>query len=235
MRDSGGEYRHLGKKPSTVLYQYSGHKSLSRDNSAGNLIRSGYVSMTGATLLELLVSLLSLSAILLLAGSGLIHVLRADQTSQTEIEQEQEVSRALTFIANDVRESQQVASSAPGGWLTPSGYTPVLYLRKPPDFAEPDVIYYTQTSGADGEGWQGPNVIYRSTVSGSKGSALVDGISSSNPSCFSSVGTPSPSGMTVGFRIFILNSNSVKICLKSENNASEYFEVESQAFLRGAV
>jgi prepilin-type N-terminal cleavage/methylation domain-containing protein len=63
---------------------------------------------TGFTLTELLVASAITSVVLVLAGSGLVTLLTADQAAEQRQNRQQELNRALAFIADDIRAAQRV-------------------------------------------------------------------------------------------------------------------------------
>jgi prepilin-type N-terminal cleavage/methylation domain-containing protein len=132
----------------------------------------------GVTLVELLIAMAITGAVVALGGSGLVTILSFNQTAETKTDLRMELNRALEFIADDVRESNQVSTSVPAswtGWTIPSGYSGVLFLTKA---GGTQVAYYQRRKlpGATTPEWRGPAIIYRSTVTNDGGEALVDSL-----------------------------------------------------------
>lgn len=159
----------------------------------------------GFTLVELLVGMVVTTIFLIFAGSGLISILQSHRQSEAEVDQHTKLNRAIDFIADDIREAKAVSTTAPSGWTVPTDYSAILYLTKPDDTI---VAYYTfdTSSGSD---WQGPQVIYRATVSNTAGNPLVDRVSNASPGCSGS-GT---SGFEVSPAPLTPTNRSVKLCL----------------------
>ncbi|WP_299404020.1 prepilin-type N-terminal cleavage/methylation domain-containing protein [Acaryochloris sp. IP29b_bin.148] len=162
-------------------------------------------SSRGFTLVELLVGMVITSIFLAFAGSGLISILQSHRQTEAEVDQHIQLNRAVDFIADDIREAKAVSTTAPSGWIVPANYNAILYLTKPDDST---VAYYTFDTSA-GSNWQGPQVIYRSTVSNAKGNPLVDRVSNTSPGC-------SGSG-TLGFEVspspLTSSERSVRLCI----------------------
>jgi prepilin-type N-terminal cleavage/methylation domain-containing protein len=66
----------------------------------------------GFTLTELLVASAITSVVLVLAGSGLMTLLTADQAAEQRQNRRQELNRALAFIADDIRAAQAINLNA---------------------------------------------------------------------------------------------------------------------------
>ena len=195
----------------------------------------------GFTLIELLIAALITSVVILVAGNGLISIMTANQQAEADSQRRMDLNRALDYISDDIREASSVSTTVPSGtpwtgWAAPSNcYSGVLYLTKPNATlggTPVAVAYYTRpkTCGT-GVVWQSPQIIYRSTTSGDEGNALVDAIASSSPpNC--STGSGTASSGTVGFKVWVQNSRSVKLCLLGQLVGSDTFAVNSQAFAR---
>lgn len=132
-------------------------------------------STAGFTLIELLVAMAISTLVIGIAGFGLVTILDKNNKAEAETLRRTNLNRALDFIADDIRESKSVSTTLPAAWTSwtvPTGYTGVLFLTKPGTPTQ--VAYYTRSSS--GVVWQGPQVIYRSTVSDDGGNALIDSL-----------------------------------------------------------
>lgn len=201
----------------SLLQRFYPYK-VSRSSANQSPIRLKKASTSGFTLVELLVGMVITSIFLIFAGSGLISVLQTHRQAEAEIDQHVKFNRAIDFIADDIRESKAVSTTAPSGWIVPTNYSAILYLTKPNDST---VAYYTLVA-ASGHDWQGPQVIYRATTSNSAGNPLVDRVSNTSPGC-------SGSG-TLGFEVspapLTPSDRSVRLCLLGDlpNGTTELVE-----------
>jgi prepilin-type N-terminal cleavage/methylation domain-containing protein len=132
----------------------------------------------GFTLVELLVAVVITGIVITIVGSGLISILSGNQKAEAQSNLRIKLDYALSFIADDIRESNQVSTSVPPswtGWTIPVGYSGVLFLTKS---GGEKVAYYTRqkSSSATTPVWQGPEIIYRATVTNAEGDTLVDSI-----------------------------------------------------------
>ncbi len=205
----------------------------------------------GFTLIEVVAAAALTGVIMVSAGWGLAELMRNDQRVEEQATTRMNLSRALDFISDDIRSAASVSTSLPSGWTAPSGYNLVFSVRKispnlfdPPISTSPlvevtDVAYYTRTSS--GTDWRGPRVIYRSTASNSGGNPLIDGISSSAPTCSQTVpgtGSVSDSGSgNGGFRVYIRNSRNVKVCILGNlsKGYSGTYEAETLSAVRSGT
>jgi prepilin-type N-terminal cleavage/methylation domain-containing protein len=178
----------------------------------------------GFTLVELLAAAVISAIVLIMAGSGLINLLQANQTVETEVDQATQLNRAAAFIANDIREAKIVSTTAPAGWTVPPGYTGIIYLTKPDDST---VAYYTRAA-AGGADWQGPLVIHRATITNTVGSPLVDQIAHTVPGC-SGTGT---AGFEVAPAPLSSSDREVTLCLSGEVANSTPYLVKQSVGLR---
>ncbi len=137
---------------------------------------------TGFTLIELLVSMVITGIVITLGSSALVAILNLNQKSETEIDLRMELNRAMDFIADDVKEANNISTSVPPSWTSwtvPANYTGVLFLTKPSGTPSgSQVAYYKRQKplGATTPEWRGPEIIYRATLSNNGGDALVDSI-----------------------------------------------------------
>lgn len=161
-------------------------------------------SNQGFTLVELLVGMVVTSIFLIFAGSGLISILQSHRQSEAEVDQHTQLTRAVNFIADDIREAKVASTAAPTGWTVPANYSAILYLTKPDDST---VAYYTFNTSA-GSSWQGPQVIYRATASNTAGNPLVDRVSNTT-----GCSGPGASGFEVSPSPLTPSDRSVRLCL----------------------
>ncbi len=188
----------------------------------------------GFTLIELLVAMAISTIVIGVAGFGLITILDRNNKAEAETLRRTNLNRALDFIADEVRESESVSTTLPAAWTSwtvPTGYTGVLFLTKPGTPTQ--VAYYTRSSS--GVVWQGPQVIYRKNGSDDP-QALVDGVASASPTSSTPpcTGSGTASLGTVGFKVFVSNSRSVKVCLLGKLQDSGTYPVETTVFARSA-
>ena len=71
---------------------------------------------SGFTLIELLVAMSITTIVVTIAGSGLVAIMQNNSKAEAETLKRTELNRALDFIADDIRESNMVATSVPAGW-----------------------------------------------------------------------------------------------------------------------
>jgi prepilin-type N-terminal cleavage/methylation domain-containing protein len=199
-------------------------KSINRDNLT-----------TGFTLIELLTATLISGIILILAGIGLIHLLRVDQSNEATTRQRVQLNRALDFISDEIHESKEVLLAPPSGWSM-TGCDALFFVQKPTTgVADPQVAYYSCPPAA-GELWKGPKVLYRATTAlptGNEKHPLVDALSDQPlANCKSSL---SPSD-TLGIRAAITDGKKVELCIKGAQNssASSTIELKTLTFARGS-
>ncbi len=133
-----------------------------------SLVKSfGKRSVSGFTLIELVLALAMATMFLGLVGSGLVIVTKQDRAAAADRSSRYELQRALGFIGNEVQMAQSVNPCPPdfsGVSTTASGSTnpyPVLSLTMPVSsgLTEP-IIYYVAAPPAKSP-WSGPLVIYR--------------------------------------------------------------------------
>jgi prepilin-type N-terminal cleavage/methylation domain-containing protein len=173
--------------------------------SASQPVKRG--QSTGFTLTELLVASAITSVVLLLAGSGLVTLLTADQAAEQRQNRKQELNRALAFIGDDIRAAQRINQDA-SGTVALSLEIPIP-TSKPPDTCTPppfDHVTY-EVRPKNSQLWRGPYILYRhgripgldgsispcsksdpSKPSQPKNVVLVDGLLNENPSIKPSCG-----------------------------------------------
>jgi prepilin-type N-terminal cleavage/methylation domain-containing protein len=138
--------------------------------------------VTGFTLVELLIAMAITGVIITVGGSGLVIILNYNRQAEVKTDLRIELNRALDFMADDLRESNNISTSMPAswtGWTVPAGYSGVLFVTKSPGTpGGSQVAYYLREKlpGATSPVWQGPQIIYRATATNNEGDALVDSI-----------------------------------------------------------
>lgn len=191
------------------------------------------VSAKGFTLIELLVTILASIIILLLAGNGLIAVIRINQINEAETRQQAQLNRALDFMADEVREARAITVGPPAGWTSPGGCDGIFSLVKP-NPAEPNVAYYV-CSPPGGTLWQGSKVLYRATTSPTtlaSAEPLIDALSTQPMT--NCTGSPSPNNLGIKA---VPDGKKIEICLKgvqSSLSQSPTLELKIVAFARGS-
>jgi prepilin-type N-terminal cleavage/methylation domain-containing protein len=125
---------------------------------------------TGFTLVELLVALAITGIVTGLTGSGLYELMKADRRSQIETTDRLELERALAFMADEIKMSQQITidrnivntntiefNPASGS----SRHQPILILQPAPSSGLTKPIIYYLADPPNSSVWLGPRVIYR--------------------------------------------------------------------------
>ena len=127
----------------------------------------------GFTLIELLLALAITGIVISLTGSGLYALMNANQRSQNETTERLELERAVAFMTDEIKMSQQIttsiASSSSGlsginGFSPASGSSdiqPILVLKPAPNSRLKDPIVYYLADPPNSSVWLGPRVIYR--------------------------------------------------------------------------
>lgn len=180
-----------------------------------------YRNDCGFTLTELLLASLITAIVTTIAGVGLVNILKANQKLTREEERQGELTRALDFIANDIKEARSVSTTV----ASKSGYQGVFELVREDGIK---VSYYTSNKKS-GTPWRGPRIVYRQLSSQTKAYPLVDLIADVNPSCNSS----GSEGAGDGLKVFVQDSAYVKVCLVGQLNDVNTLQLEAQAFTRG--
>ena len=90
---------------------------------------------SGFTLIELLVSMVILTVVVGMTGTGLVFVMSKNTSSDGEITQQANLRRALDFIGDEIKSASVVSTTSPGWTLTPALTSPaptnILYLEIP--------------------------------------------------------------------------------------------------------
>jgi prepilin-type N-terminal cleavage/methylation domain-containing protein len=190
-------------------------------------------SVTGFTLIELLIAALISGVILTLVGIGLINVLQANLSNESETRQRVQLNRALDFMSDEVRESKQVSLTLPVGWSMPADCQGLFFIQKPTSgVADPQVGYYS-CSPPSSEPWQGPKVLYRavgSSASVTEYFPLVDALS--NQPLTNCTSSPSPSDL--GVKAVVTDSKKIELCIKGDlrSSASPTLELKVMTYAR---
>lgn len=124
----------------------------------------------GFTLVELLLALAIMGLVMSLAGSGLYALMTANNRSQSETMDRLELERALAFITDEIKMSQQIQTNIP----TPpssipdfqpasgsSSVQPILVLSPATNSRLTKPIVYYLAEPPSSSVWLGPRVIYR--------------------------------------------------------------------------
>jgi prepilin-type N-terminal cleavage/methylation domain-containing protein len=120
----------------------------------------------GFTLVELLLALAITGLVMTLAGSGLYALMTANDRSQSETMDRLELERALAFMTDEIKMSQQIQTPASSiaGFQAASGSSrvqPILVLSPAANTKLPSPIVYYLADPPNSSVWLGPRVIYR--------------------------------------------------------------------------
>lgn len=127
----------------------------------------------GFTLIELLLALAITGIVISLTGSGLYALMNANQRSQNETSERLELERAVAFITDEIKMSQQIMTSIPSPFtgatgingFNPasgsSGIKPILVLKPASNSRLKNPIVYYLADPPNSSVWLGPRVIYR--------------------------------------------------------------------------
>jgi prepilin-type N-terminal cleavage/methylation domain-containing protein len=129
----------------------------------------------GFTLIELLLALAITGIVISLTGSGLYALMNANQRSQNETTERLELERAVAFITDEIKMSQQIATNIPSSSSGSSGIDgfnpasgsknikPILVLKPASNSKlKKPIVYYLANPPNDSDSvWLGPRVIYR--------------------------------------------------------------------------
>jgi prepilin-type N-terminal cleavage/methylation domain-containing protein len=202
--------------------------------SSAHLSAPSSLSDAGFTLIELLIASVISGVILILVGIGLINVLRANQSNEVETRQRVQLSRALDFMSDEIRESREVSLTLPVGWSMP-GCEALFFVQKPMSgVADPQVGYYSCPPSV-GDLWKGPRVLYRAVTplpTGNEKHPLVDALSDEPlTNCKSG-----PSASDLGVKAVITDSKKIELCIKGDqkSSASPTIELKVLTFARGS-
>ncbi len=134
--------------------------------------RYNNVKDRGFTLIELMLALAVTGIVLVLAGGGLFALMNANQRSQIETTDRLELEQALSFITDEIKMSQQIATSLPAKSYnktskflqSASGSTkiePILILNPSASSGLKEPIVYYLAIPPNRSVWLGERVIYR--------------------------------------------------------------------------
>jgi prepilin-type N-terminal cleavage/methylation domain-containing protein len=127
----------------------------------------------GFTLIELLLALAITGIVISLTGSGLYALMNANQRSQNETTERLELERAVAFMTDEIKMSQQITKTIPSpftgttgikGFNPASGSSrikPILVLNPALNSRLKDPIVYYLADPPNASVWLGPRVIYR--------------------------------------------------------------------------
>jgi type II secretory pathway pseudopilin PulG len=171
---------------------------------------------TGFTLIEVMVAALASVIVSGIAIGGIVTLQQMNQRLEAKLSQEEEMQRALRYIASDIRTGQAIRTNPgelfriiqPGGGI---------------------VIYYTTPKGSSP--WSGPRVVYRRDSVGARGDALIDQIAAVPPANCAGPGTLVSNG--TGFSVRINQEKQVTLCLRGDvPDAPTDLEASLQAVTR---
>ena len=140
----------------------------------------------GFTLIELLVATAIMSGVLTIAGIGIVAMLKQNSKQLSDSDRRANLSRALDYIANEVRMANTLAATSSS---LPSDATGVLRLTIPSDTTYPNHEYYIKpvntacatTAAPTSVLWASPNMICRRLIPATGSPSddiLVDGVTS---------------------------------------------------------
>jgi prepilin-type N-terminal cleavage/methylation domain-containing protein len=127
----------------------------------------------GFTLIELLLALAITGIVISLTGSGLYALMNANQRNQNDTTDRLELERAVAFITDEIKMSQEIMTSIPApftgtkginGFNPASGSSkikPILVLEPALNSKLKDPIVYYLADPPNASVWLGPRVIYR--------------------------------------------------------------------------
>jgi prepilin-type N-terminal cleavage/methylation domain-containing protein len=122
----------------------------------------------GFTLVELLLALAMMGLVMSLAGSGLYALMTANNRSQSETMDRLELERALAFITDEIKMSQQITNTItsiddfnPASGVTNSSIQPILVLSPATNSRLTKPIVYYLADPPNSSVWLGPRAIYR--------------------------------------------------------------------------
>jgi type II secretory pathway pseudopilin PulG len=157
-----GEYRteKLGRVKAMRFYlEYINHLGRLQKKSAHRRLQAGF------TITEVLLAGLMMLIVVLVAGNGVINLLRSNYRANADSEIQNNLNRTLEFVSDEVRRARRIANSATAITSTkvPTGAQAVLAFQIPdpnnPSQLLPDqIVYYTKDPE---NGLTGPRVLWR--------------------------------------------------------------------------
>ncbi len=159
-----GEYRteKLGRVKAMRFYlEYINHLGRLQKKSAHRRLQAGF------TITEVLLAGLMMLIAVLVAGNGVINLLRSNYRANADSEIQNNLNRTLEFVSDEVRRARIIANSEKQITSTkvPKGAQAVLAFQIP-DPGNPNlllgeqIVYYTQNPGI-GDSLTGPRVLWR--------------------------------------------------------------------------
>jgi type II secretory pathway pseudopilin PulG len=157
-----GEYRteKLGRVKAMRFYlEYINHLGRLQKKSAHRRLQAGF------TITEVLLAGLMMLIVVLVAGNGVINLLRSNYRANADSEIQNNLNRTLEFVSDEVRRASRIANSEKQitSEKVPKGAQAVLAFQIPdpsnPGQALPDqIVYYTKGSE---DSLTGPRVLWR--------------------------------------------------------------------------
>ncbi len=170
-------------------------------------------SSAGFTLIELMIAMALTTIVVSAAGFGLVTMTDNNKKAEAKTQRRIELSRALDFIADDIRMANKVEAGS-SYTISPASPTcaapnPVLHLTIPQSPSNNNIVYYFNniitnigscTVTNSNSVWIKPAIIKRvqnvitTTIPGVNGSELVDAITNRDitPTCPTDLPTVSP-------------------------------------------
>ena len=218
-------------------------------------------SNSGFTLVELLIGSFIGVLVIGAAGFGLMNLLRNNRSATAQIEQRNDINRAVEFISDEIKRADTIEvnpSDNLTGVTIPSNGSArdaVLALNIPgiPGNAANTPIVYFLSSPADDDIWQGPKVIYRYgppldrdgnfTNGAWTLEALVDGISDESVTANCDAGWTATPSSPLGFYACVnptaedanVSETAKLFAIADTGDAGNYasnYQVNSQVFAR---
>ncbi len=128
---------------------------------------SGLSGSSAFTLTELLVAALLTSSALMMSGIGLSAVISSSASVNESAERQDELNRALDFIAAEIREARTInqgnaptnnfLDSVDPSEVNEASVRPILWLN----MGEDEIVYYSAEPHNPSGPWQGDKVVYR--------------------------------------------------------------------------
>ena len=224
---------------------------------------SGKYPKAGFTLIEVLLGALFSFVVISAAGYGLVNLLAANVDSEDKSLSQENLNRAIDFIADEVRTAFSISTTIDSGIATASGFdagtidssvTPkdVLILNLPEVTAGP--IIYRIAKPNSSKPWLGPRVIYRwgpdIDVDGNyldtddytkwSNEPLVDAVedtSTASVSCDADVPNKLPVSSSTGFYACIAPTGKIADIhiLGRVASADNPYEISTRTFARSAT
>ncbi|MCM1983278.1 PulJ/GspJ family protein [Lyngbya confervoides] len=175
----------------------------------------------GFTLTELLTASAILGIFVSMAWGTLLLILEAENKQDAEFERQQELNRAVDFIADDVHSASQLSTV-----VTLPGPEDGLFELVYPDGSK--TAYFVVPKEA--RRWRGPYLLLRRSSSMSQPQPLVDGLSDRSPLC------TSPPGEVVqasGVKVVLQGQGYLQVCLAGLLPDNQLWSASRQVMVRG--